>query len=805
MDDSDKLIIELIARTQRLERTLDQAGRSSERKLTAIENRAKVFASRFSSLLGAVSAGALVAALAKIADEAKSIDATLALATASFGSFGQAQDDVRAISERTRNGLKATADLYATFARNGKELGLTQAEVAKATESFAQTLKISGASAAEAQAATTQFSQALASGVLRGDEFNSIMEASPRLSRLLADSLGVPIGQLRSMAEQGELTADKLTKALTDAKFTAPLQAEFNKLPVTFDQAMQRMYDSAVITFGAFDRGGEFSTAIANFIVDGTEDFSNLEKAAEDFGIEVRATLAGLSDAFQPLYESGVAVFEALGLRSAGLKDQIRENILLPIDQISGWLSQQGVLGSVLTGNGVSAWWNDKPRTGTNLVGRYDQAKADTAMELGLKRQFRIMDAAKNNGGEGGPPATRPPSANDLRKQQQAAAKAARDLAAFTRDEASLTENIARAKADMAVEVTDRAAAEQKATERTRVNAVAEVQANDRYTAAQKERLVALINQISALQDAKTIFDRDVAIAKESLDIRLAALKDSRDALSAQADLADTREERRDIEMRLLDLAYQQERAELEAIVASQDATKAQKAIAQKRLDMLGSLQNAEAAGVDRRFESPLQKYRRGLTDTSISDQVEDLVGQELDYFRDSLRNSITKRLGIKDPLLAGIVDMFIQSAVIRPIADALANSSGGGGGGIVGTISKVASIFGRASGGYVGPGQTVRVNEASAPGRVEGFRPTGSGEVIPLGRMAAAQRGGGGTTVLQTIHVDARGAVMNDQFADMILARSGQQAILAAQMGAAGGKRGAIQAISRPKLPGAF
>src|SRR3546814_6471067 len=101
----------------------------------------------------------------------------LKLATAQSGNFGQAQADVKRIADATRNGLAETTDLYATFMRNGRELGITQDQAAKATETFAKTLKISGAGAAEASSATTQFSQALASGVLRGDEFNGIMES----------------------------------------------------------------------------------------------------------------------------------------------------------------------------------------------------------------------------------------------------------------------------------------------------------------------------------------------------------------------------------------------------------------------------------------------------------------------------------------------------------------------------------------------------------------------------------------------------------------------------------------------------
>src|SRR3546814_9538972 len=135
--------------------------------------------------------------------EAKKRTAKPKVAGAQGGDFGEPRADVKRIADATRNGLAETTELYATFMRNGRELGITQAQAAKATKTFAKTLKISGAGAAEASSATTQFSQALASGVLRGDEFNGIMESSPRLARLLADSLDVPVGSLRAMAEIG--------------------------------------------------------------------------------------------------------------------------------------------------------------------------------------------------------------------------------------------------------------------------------------------------------------------------------------------------------------------------------------------------------------------------------------------------------------------------------------------------------------------------------------------------------------------------------------------------------------------------
>jgi tape measure domain-containing protein len=191
-------------------------------------------------------------------------------------------------------------------------VGGSQADAARATETFAKALKIGGASTEEATSATTQFSQALASGALRGDELGSILEASPRLSKLFADALGVTVGELRKMGEEGQITSDKLFAALTDRKFTESIDEEFKLLPVTFGDAMQRVHDAAVITFGAFDRGGDFSNSLASFITQGSDGFDGLARDAEAMGRSIRITLAGLSNAFEPLLVHGNAVAAAL-------------------------------------------------------------------------------------------------------------------------------------------------------------------------------------------------------------------------------------------------------------------------------------------------------------------------------------------------------------------------------------------------------------------------------------------------------------------------------------------------------------
>lgn len=298
----------------------------AERSLRGMDAGAKSAGIGMSALKGALSAlsfGVIAKGFADLTDASKSMNAELKLATATFGSLGQAQTDVKAIAAETRGGLAQTSTLYATFARNSAEMGRSQVDAARATETFAKTLKISGADTAAASSATTQFAQALASGVLRGDEFNTIMEASPRLSKLLADSLGVSVGSLRGMAEAGELTADKLYAALTDRKFTAGIDSDFAQLPVTFGDAMTQVHDAATITFGAFDRGGEFSNALVGFILDGSTGMKDLETRAEDTGINIRSAFTALNDVFTPMLEGALEAFGTIRSNGHTLRDDL--------------------------------------------------------------------------------------------------------------------------------------------------------------------------------------------------------------------------------------------------------------------------------------------------------------------------------------------------------------------------------------------------------------------------------------------------------------------------------------------------
>lgn len=187
----------------------------------------------------------------KAADTFQLLNARIALVTDSTKEAEGVYSDLLAMSQRTRSELESTVTLYTRLARATGELGLTSRDLMITTEAISQSFKISGASAAEASAAAVQLSQAMASGVLRGEEFNSISEQAPRILKALGDELGKTTGQLREMAKNGELTSKVVSKALINQ--SKVIESEFVRIPKTVSDAMTQLANDATDAFGRTD------------------------------------------------------------------------------------------------------------------------------------------------------------------------------------------------------------------------------------------------------------------------------------------------------------------------------------------------------------------------------------------------------------------------------------------------------------------------------------------------------------------------------------------------------------------------
>lgn len=154
---------------------------------------------------------------------------------------------VYAAAQDARGSLSQMADVVARFGNNAKDAFSSSEEVVAFADLIQKQMTIAGASTQEAANAELQLSQALGSGVLRGDELNSIFEQAPNLIQNIADYLDVPIGKIREMAADGELSADVVKAAIFSA--ADDINSKFNEMPMTWGQIWQSMQNTALIAF----------------------------------------------------------------------------------------------------------------------------------------------------------------------------------------------------------------------------------------------------------------------------------------------------------------------------------------------------------------------------------------------------------------------------------------------------------------------------------------------------------------------------------------------------------------------------
>lgn len=154
---------------------------------------------------------------------------------------------VYAAAQDARGSFSQMTDVVARFGNNAKDAFSSSEEVVAFADLIQKQMTIAGASTQEAANAELQLSQALGSGVLRGDELNSIFEQAPNLIQNIADYLDVPIGKIREMAADGELSADVVKAAIFSA--ADDINSKFNEMPMTWGQMWQSMQNTALIAF----------------------------------------------------------------------------------------------------------------------------------------------------------------------------------------------------------------------------------------------------------------------------------------------------------------------------------------------------------------------------------------------------------------------------------------------------------------------------------------------------------------------------------------------------------------------------
>lgn len=297
--------------------------------------------------------------IVQIADAWNMMAARLKLATAGQREYQVAQEQLFAIAQRIGVPLQETATLYGKLQQAVRMLGGEQQDALTITESISQALRLSGASAEESRAALLQFGQALASGVLRGEEFNSVVENSPRLAQALADGLNVPIGRLRKMAEEGRLTADVVVNALLGQK--DKLAAEYAQLPQTVGQSFERLRNAFGQWISRLDESTGFTKKLAEaltLLANNLDTVMQWLKRIAEVGLAVLIyrLIPALITAWQTAGAAGVAAANA----TAAAWATANLSVSAAVASIGVLKTAFAVLGAFLVGWEIGTWLSEK-------------------------------------------------------------------------------------------------------------------------------------------------------------------------------------------------------------------------------------------------------------------------------------------------------------------------------------------------------------------------------------------------------------------------------------------------------------
>lgn len=224
------------------------ASRETQRALAEVTSQINTAKASALGMAGAFAGAFATGHLISLADEWSSVNARLKQASQSSDDFTESQRALMDISQRTGTAFSDNASLFARSAASMREYGYSSQQVLDVTEAISTGLKLSGASTAEASSVITQFSQALAQGVLRGEEFNSVNENGDRVIRALAAGMGVARKDLKAMADQGMLTADKVVPALISQLGT--MRGEFEAMPQTVSAATTKIENAFMAWVG---------------------------------------------------------------------------------------------------------------------------------------------------------------------------------------------------------------------------------------------------------------------------------------------------------------------------------------------------------------------------------------------------------------------------------------------------------------------------------------------------------------------------------------------------------------------------
>lgn len=361
---------------------LSRSAKQAEGATSGLTRHVKMLASAFAAYGGITAAKEIL----QTADAFAQMTARLALATGSTENATRAYNDLLNLVRASHSDIQSTTDLYTKMAISTKEMGLSHEGLLTVTDSVAKAMRLSGAGAAESATAIRQLGQAMASGVLRGDEFNSVMENAPRVAKALADGMGVEVGALRDMAAEGRLTASELTKALMTQNEV--LTKEVGTFGNTISTSMQDIKNEIFDTFGQTATGP---------LVDSMQEFVSLLKDPEtkeglrnfaSLVVDITGALVKSASAVGNAYNEFSKYFDLMnendGLKKTNMEIETLDANIAELEKRKG---QGGVWGLFAGGE-----------TGIGIDFHLTEEEINTQIEK-MKEWKKELEAVKTHGG----------------------------------------------------------------------------------------------------------------------------------------------------------------------------------------------------------------------------------------------------------------------------------------------------------------------------------------------------------------------------------------------------------------------
>jgi tape measure domain-containing protein len=802
MAEVDPVVLELRAEMGRYRAELKNATALSTNSFNRIDRDVRQLEQQFARSSGAIGnslkglAGTFAAAFSarevvNLVDGYTRLQNSLKVAGLEGENLAEVQTRLLELSGRYGVSIESLAGLFGNASQAGRDLGASQDQLLGLTEATSQALLITGTSATQAAGAILGLQQALAGGTVRAEEFNQINEGGlrPLLQAAAAsEQFGGSVSKLRAAVLEGQVSSQQFFAAILAG--SAQLEGQASTATLTLSGAFESLTSQLTVYVGQAAETSGVTNALATALQTlannldivipavavlatalGVGLIVNLTKTAVAAGGAGTALLTAFGGPIGLAISALAVGIGFLATETAQLESESRA-LNATMDDLEAKLRAAGV---EVKGTGSAA--DQALPSILNIGNAYKFASAQAAAlarnaklaALAQLQADRVRVQGKLTAADAGLATANRSNANPLVAGANALFGESQAVKQLRADRAALAAQEKRLSGLIGAVASAPTAAFAKPVEAARTSGGAPAAgrgATGRASAAQVESIskAEIAKASQGLRDVgATLADalqRVNDFTRNQFDLATAGNQNEQDLLRASLAMAVTRQERADLEARLIDLQFSQERAEQELVLATLGSSDTARKIATARLAVLDALQNQARQESSIANESPGQRFVREIGENGqrINEDFEGVAVDGLNALNNGLTDAIVnaKSLGdvfsgVAKQIVADLLRIAVQQAVIAPLAGALF----GGGGGIGGALG---SIFGRASGGPVSAGRLYRVNEASGRGNVELFQPSQNGNIVPLGQSRAAMAGGGGQPVSGTITLSLSG-----------------------------------------------